>query len=151
MPDVYIQKLTVPAESIDMNDHVNNLEYLHWMQEIAIQHSSAQGWPIERYIQTGSCWVVRSHFIEYLQPAFLGDSISILTWVTGMKKGSSPRKYLFWRHNDQKVLAEAETLWVFVDLKTGRPRPIPEALQNAFDIVRESEDSLLKRVRLSDS
>jgi len=151
VPDVFIQRLTVSAEAIDVNDHVNNLEYLKWMQDIAIQHSSAQGWPIERYLKTGTCWMVRSHFIEYIRPAFLGDAISILTWVSGMKKGSSPRKYLFWRHGDQQILATAETMWVFVDLKTGRPRPIPEDLKTAFDIVNENEDQLMKRLSLTDS
>lgn len=66
----------------------------------------------------------------------------MLAWVSGMNKGSSLRKYLFWRHGDEKVLASAETLWVFVDLKTGRPRPIPEDLKSAFDIVNENEAQL---------
>jgi acyl-CoA thioester hydrolase len=113
VPDVFIQKLTVSAKAIDVNDHVNNLEYLQWMQDIAIQHSAAQGWPIERYLKAGNCWAVLSHFIEYIRPAFLGDVISILTWVSGMKKGSSPRKYLFERHDDQQVLSTAGTLWGF--------------------------------------
>jgi len=54
------------------------------------------------------------------------DLISLLTWVAGIKQGCSPRKYLFWRHTGQKVPAEAETLWGFVDLKTGRPVRYPK-------------------------
>ena len=144
MPKVFIKKLTVSNDAIDMNNHVNNIVYLSWMQEAAIQHSEAQGWPIERYLKTGGSWVVRSHFIKYLHPAFLGDSISILTWVSGIRKQSSMRKYLFWRGRDKKVLAEAETNWVFVDLKTGRPCLIPPELRSAFEIVSEDNEELLQ-------
>ena len=38
-----------PPESIDALGHVNNQEYVRWMQEVAIAHSEAQGWPLERY------------------------------------------------------------------------------------------------------
>jgi acyl-CoA thioester hydrolase len=40
------------------------------MQDIAIEHSAAAGWPMARYVELGAGWVVRSHFIEYLRPAF---------------------------------------------------------------------------------
>ena len=64
----------VSCESaLDANGHVNNQEYLRWMEEAAIEHSAAQGWPLERYLSCGLSWYVRSHLIEYLRPALLGD------------------------------------------------------------------------------
>ena len=44
-------------ESIDAVGHVNNREYLRWMEEIAVEHSAAQGWPMERYFAGGNAWV----------------------------------------------------------------------------------------------
>jgi acyl-CoA thioesterase FadM len=38
------------------------------------------------------------------------------------------------------VLAEAETLWVFVDLAAGRRRPIPPELLASFDPVPEESE-----------
>ena len=70
MPAVHARSLQVPAEAIDGNRHVNNLAYLRWMQEVATEHSAAQGWGMHRYFSAGVTWVVRSHFIEYLRPAF---------------------------------------------------------------------------------
>jgi acyl-CoA thioester hydrolase len=64
MPAVYTKSFDIPAEAIDRFAHVNNLAYLRWMQEVAIEHSSALGWPPERYLKAGVGWVVRSHFIE---------------------------------------------------------------------------------------
>jgi acyl-CoA thioester hydrolase len=142
MPRVLIHQLAVPADVIDVNGHVNNLAYLRWMQEVAIQHSTAQGWPVERYQAAGTGWVVRSHFIEYLAPAFQGESLSILTWVAGFKRHASPRRYLFWRARDRQLVARAETLWVFVNAGTGRPERVPPEVEQAFEVVPDEEEVL---------
>jgi acyl-CoA thioester hydrolase len=142
MPRVLVQTLNVPDSAIDVNGHVNNLAYLQWMQDSAIAHSSAQGWPLERYQQGRAGWVVRSHYIEYLRPAFARERLLLLTWVTGLSKRSSPRKFLFWRPEDQQAVARAETLWVFVDSATRRPCAIPPELASAFEVVSSEEEAL---------
>lgn len=142
MRRVFGQTFTAPVEAIDVNGHVNNLEYLRWMQEIATRHSASQGWDLERYVQTQTSWVIRSHTIEYLRPAFAGDSLTLLTWIAGFGENSSPRKYLFLRSSDQQVLARAETMWVFIDARVGRPSRIPEEFRSAFDIVTDDNEVL---------
>jgi len=37
------------------------------------------------------------------------------------------------------MLVKGETDWVFVDVKTGSPRAVPEAVVNIFNIQMESE------------
>ena len=145
MPEIYIKHLTVDDDAIDIHQHVNNQEYLRWMQEIAIEHSSAQGWPMARYLASGASWYVKSHFIDYLRPGLLGDDIIACTWVSGMSERSSPRRTLFLRARDHQILARAETQWIFVNLKNGRPLIIPDDLRTAFDIV-ESEDEVMKKL-----
>ncbi len=145
MPRIFVRTFAVPAEAIDGNRHVNNLEYVRWMQDVAVEHSAARGWPIARYQQTGTAWVVRRHTIEYVRPAFAGDSLSVFTWVAGYRQSSSQRRFLFWRGSDQQLLVRAETLWVFVDAKSGRPRPIPEELASAFEVATDDEVLQLAR------
>jgi len=132
---VYSKRFTVPADAIDVNRHVNNLAYVEWMQQIAIEHSAAAGWPLERYIELGAGWVVRSHFIEYLRPAFEDQLLSAHTWVPRFDQRSTPRRYLFVREADRQILAQAETRWVFVDLESGRRRSLPPELIAAFEVV----------------
>ncbi len=140
MPRIFLHRLTVTAESIDRNGHVNNQEYVRWMQDVATGHSDAQGWSEARYLETGTTWVIRSHFIEYLRPAFAGDEIIVATWVAGMDDTTSPRKYRFVRARDGKTLVEAETRWVHCDLTNGRPTPISEAARAAFPIVTDEAE-----------
>jgi len=137
---VYSKRFTVPADAIDVNRHVNNLAYVEWMQQIAIEHSAAAGWPLERYLELGAGWVVRSHFIEYLRPAFEDQLLSAHTWVPRFDQRSTPRRYLFVREADRQILAQAETRWVFVDLESGRRRSLPPELIAAFEVVPDDAE-----------
>ena len=137
---VFSKRFSVPPQAIDVQGHVNNLAYVGWMQDVAIEHSAAVGWPMRRYLELGAGWVVRSHFIEYLRPAFADEQLGAHTWVPRFDQRSTPRRYLFVRETDRTVLARAETIWVFVDLGSGRRRPIPAELLEAFDPVHEEDE-----------
>jgi acyl-CoA thioester hydrolase len=138
---VYAKRFLVPDEAIDRQGHVNNLAYVAWMQDVAIEHSAAAGWPMERYLGLGAGWVVRSHFVEYLRPAFAGDRMAIVTWLPEFTQRSTPRRYLFVREDDRQLLAQAETRWVFVDLGSGRRRPLPDELVAAFEVVPDEAEA----------
>ena len=146
MPEVHTRRITVGVDSIDAHRHVNNQEYLRWMQELAIEHSTALGWPFERYLASGASWYVKSHFIDYLRPAQLGDTLLACTWVSAMNERSSPRHTLFLRESDQQIIARAETLWIYVSLKSGRPLTIADDVRAAFPII-DSEATALARLQ----
>ena len=61
-----------------------------------------------------------------------------------MNDRSSPRQTLFLRENDRQILARAETQWIFVNLRNGRPVAIPGELRTAFDLVRTEADALAR-------
>lgn len=138
MPAIYLYRCTVQPEDIDGQGHVNNLTFVRWMQDAAVAHSAAQGWPPERYRTLGCGWVVRSHWIEYRRPAFLNDLIVVETWVADFKRISSRRRYRICRDSDGVVLAVAETNWAFVDLQSFLPRRVPPPLREAFQVVDRS-------------
>jgi acyl-CoA thioester hydrolase len=137
---IFSKRFAVPPDAIDMQGHVSNLAYVGWMQDVAIEHSATVGWSMRRYLELGAGWVVRSHFIEYFRPAFADEVVSVHTWVPRFDQRSTPRRYLFVRDADRAELAGAETIWVFVDLTTGRRRPIPAELLEAFDPVPEERE-----------
>jgi acyl-CoA thioester hydrolase len=121
----------VLPEAIDENDHVNNVEYVRWMQEAAVRHfESVGGNPLMQ--AAGATWVVRSHHVEYLRPALRGERIRVRTWVEDFRRVMSKRKYEFLRATDGAALARGETEWVFVDAATGRPKSIPAEIQALF-------------------
>lgn len=140
MPAIFLYPHTVSEAEIDEQGHVNNLAYLKWMQDAAVAHSTIQGWPPERYRETGAGWVARSHWIEYLRPAFCQDQVVVQTWVANFKKITSLRKYRILRPADRTVLAVAQTNWAYIGLKTRMPRRIPPELSGSFDAVPENQE-----------
>ncbi len=133
----YEYRHTVRPEEIDPLGHVNNVAYVDWMQRAALAHSSALGWPGERYRQAGCGWVVRSHTIEYLLPAVAGDQVVVRTWVASMTRVTSLRRYEMYRAADAALLAKAETLWAFIDFASGQPRRIPKEIADAYPLATE--------------
>jgi acyl-CoA thioester hydrolase len=71
---VYSYKFVVPESAVDENGHVNNVMYVQWMQEAAVRHYEAMG-GTQPTQAIGATWVVRSHLVEYLSPAFAGEGI----------------------------------------------------------------------------
>jgi acyl-CoA thioester hydrolase len=122
---------------IDENGHVNNVVYVQWMQDIAVEHYASIG-GIEAQNKSAT-WVIREHRIEYFLPAFAGEEIEIRTWVENIRRVRSLRKYEFVRKSDGKLLVKGETDWVFVDTKSGRPIPIPEEVSKAFSVAESGE------------
>ena len=129
---IYSKIITIPQSAIDENGHVNNVAYLQWMQDIAVEHYASIGG-----IQaqgSDATWVVRGHRIEYFLPAFVGEEIEIKTWVENIQRVRSLRMYEFVRRSDGKNLVKGETDWVFVDVKSGRPLAIPQEVVDVFKL-----------------
>ena len=138
MQAIYRHKFIVPEDVIDDNGHVNNVMYVQWMQDIAVGHSNAVGCT-SMARSFGAMWVVRSHNVEYLSPAFAGEEVEALTWVVNFRKVRCLRRYKFVRTSDNTLLAKGETDWVFLDAETGHPRIIPENIKKAFQSLEGME------------
>ncbi|HEX3276495.1 MAG TPA: acyl-CoA thioesterase [Gemmatimonadales bacterium] len=146
---IHVRRFVIGTEAMDGQGHVSNLAYVGWMQDMAIEHSAAAGWPMARYRELGVGWVVRSHFVEYLRPAVAGQRLAVYTWVPEFTQRSTPRRYLFVREDHHQLVVRAETRWVFVDLATGRRRALPADLLAAF--VSLPDDAEVRRLAGLDS
>lgn len=132
----YRMELTVPESAVDENRHANNVAYVQWMQDVAIRHAAAAGCIRETHAR-GATWVVRSHTVEYLRPAFAGDRLAVETWVVDVRRARSKRRYRFLRAEDGRLVARGETEWVYVDAASGRPRDIPRDVIEVFRLLPE--------------
>lgn len=133
---LYTKSFLIPLTAIDENGHVNNVAYVQWMQDIAVEHYASLG-GVHPMQQIGATWVVREHRIEYLLPAFAHEEVEVRTWVENVRRVRSLRRYEFVRKSDQKMLVRGETDWVFVDAKTGMPRAIPEEVTAVFSNLQD--------------
>ena len=131
VPAIFRDEFLVPPTAIDTNGHVNNVVFVQWMQDAATRHFASAGCA-EAMRQANATWVVRSHSVEFLAPAFAGDRLQVSTWVVTFSRVRSLRRYEFARPSDARLLVRGETDWVLINATTGKPCAIPESIQRAF-------------------
>jgi len=119
--DIFTLKIRVSSDDIDVLQHVNNLVYVKWMDEIANKHWAylTKDTPLPQYV-----WVVVRHEIDYLKQAGLEDEITVKTWV-GETKGVTSVRFMEFYKNDL-LLVKAKTTWAMLDAKTYKPSRIRE-------------------------
>ncbi len=130
MPERFAIPITPVAADIDEVGHVSNVVYLRWVQDVAMAHSAALGWDYARYREFGAVFMVRRHEIDYVAQVTLGQALRAETWVDSWKQASCVRKTELVR--DGSVVARAATTWAMINLGSGRPQRIPEAIVGLF-------------------
>jgi len=123
--------MLVPVQPADIDElnHVNNTVHLRWIQDIATAHwKSLAGADAQAAID----WVVVRHEIDYKMPANLGDEILLRTWVGEASRLKFERFTEIRRKVDNQLLAQARTLWVPIDWKTGKPTRVSTDVRARF-------------------
>ena len=94
MDTIFEVNFTVTSADIDDLNHVNNVVYVKWMDEVAFKHWAflTTDFPLPAYI-----WVVVRHEIDYKGQALLGDEIIAKTWVGETKGFTSERLIAFYK------------------------------------------------------
>lgn len=134
----------------DLLGHINNAVYLHYMEQAAIEHATFLGLTMDASRAMGGVFVARRHEIEFLRAALPGEVVRVQTWLQEPRGARVTRCYQIFRGDDvvtepyigrvpipgaalstESLLVRAVTDWVFMT-EEGRPRRIPEAIQDLF-------------------
>lgn len=121
--------IIVAQEDLDQLNHVNNVRYVQWVQDIAEQHWTAKG---TKKILSDYFWVLLKHTIEYKNPAVLGDVLKLKTYITKSSGVTCIRMVEIYNKNTEKLLASSETKWCLLSQKTMRPARITEEIRSLF-------------------
>ena len=109
----------VKPEHLDEQHHVNNVIYVQWIQDVAVAHwqnvASAES-------QASFTWFLLSHEIDFKQQAFVGEEITVTTWVGKATKVTCERFTEIRR--DEILLVQAKSNWCMFDRETTKPKRI---------------------------
>jgi acyl-CoA thioester hydrolase len=141
-PGVYVARMQVEWRDLDEAQHVNNANYLAYLEEAGVRVAAAYGWPLPRMMAEGFAIVARRYRIEYRQAAVLGDELEVATWVSDVKRATAVRHYAIRRASDGELLVRAYALWAWVSLESGRPLRIPAHFMADFasNLVQSASD-----------
>jgi acyl-CoA thioester hydrolase len=118
----------VQKHEIDGLDHVNNVVYLQWVNDISEKHWSILS---NMEIDNKYFWVAIRHEIDYINQAVLGDEITIYTWIGETGGVRSVRNVHIYKKDT--LLAKAKTTWCLVDKKTTKPTRIKQDILNILE------------------
>ncbi|MBN2868146.1 MAG: thioesterase family protein [Flavobacteriaceae bacterium] len=124
---IHQKQIQVTLDDLDQNNHVNNIRYVKWVNDIAISH-----WETEapKTILDHYFWVMLSHNIEYKHQILLGETVTLKTYVKSCEGLFSIRivEILV----DKKLCAHSETKWCFMNSETLKPNRIPQEIITLF-------------------
>ncbi|TCK68966.1 acyl-CoA thioester hydrolase [Winogradskyella wandonensis] len=125
---IFTKEITVSKEDLDQLNHVNNVRYVQWVQNIAESHwlQNASKEILENYY-----WVLVKHTIDYKGQAFLDDKIMIKTYVISSEGVTSTRKVEMF--TNEKLIIRSETKWCLIDAKSHRPTRIIKEISGLFN------------------
>ena len=124
----YSMTTEVLPEHIDTLGHVNNVQYLYWVQDAAHNHWEALIQNIDKPL---GVWVVRSHSITYKQAALEGDKLTLKTYVK-QSRGVLSERIVEIFNAEQKLLAICSTQWCYINPINQKPEMIPNTVLELF-------------------
>ena len=127
--EIYTHHRTVMEDDLDDLNHVNNVIYVQWIQDIAKEH-----WEVRatEKLKKHFIWVVIRHEIDYKKQAFLDDDILIETYVGETTFVTSERFVNIKNAATGEILVAAKSMWCLLDAETKRPTKITEDLRTVF-------------------
>ncbi|HEY0461098.1 MAG TPA: acyl-CoA thioesterase [Pyrinomonadaceae bacterium] len=121
----FAQTFRVESADIDAQGHVNNVAYVRWIQDVAVAHWFSVTNEKEREKFT---WMLTRHEIDYKKQTFVGEEVTITTWV------GEPTRVLWERFTEIRrgddLLVKARSVWCLIDRERTKPARITAELIN---------------------
>ena len=127
---IFTTTVQVRIEDLDALDHVNNVRYVQWVQDVAKAHWNDAA---TENMKSDYYWVVIRHTIDYKSSAILNDFINIRTYVEAAEGATSTRIVEMYHSETAKLIVRAETLWCLMGKRSKRPARITEEIATLFD------------------
>ena len=106
----------IDASDIDFMGHVNNANYLRWVQDAVLSHWQKVA-PADAV--ASHLWVALRHEITYRKPMFLNDRVIATVLLEQVRGARAFYRTVICR--GEEVLAEVTSSWCCVDARTLRP------------------------------
>jgi len=125
----FSHSISVQLDDIDEHDHVNNVTYLRWIQDVAVAHWQSAA---NAELQKQYTWFVVRHEIDYRNRAFRGEELKAETWI-GKATRIKCVRFTEIRRADE-LLVEARSTWCLLDSESRRPARLTGELRALFNL-----------------
>lgn len=141
LPNPFVLELDVGNADIDELGHANHSVYVKWLERCAWSHSLSLGVTLADYRRLDRGMAVVRNEVDYLASAYEGERLLIATWIVSVQRIKLVRHFQVVRAADACVLLRAITTFACVELSSGKPKRMPEALATSFGAALVAEVS----------
>jgi len=132
-----MQKLTFEEKiytyHIDFVGHVNNINYITWMENGRVKLFEAMGISIFDLLQIHNILpIITETFIQYKRPLFLNNQVNIECWVSQLNNASAILQFRFYNEKHE-LCTTGHQKGSFIDSKTMQPVRIGGELRANFE------------------
>ncbi len=127
--------LTVRPDDIDMFNHVHNSKYFDYV--LAARYSQMSVFykmPMERFLEKGLGWVVKTAYVDYKRALGLGDEFSVTTGITEMRSNGCKVNFSIVNKKTKKICCDGWFDYVMIDIKTGRSMKVDQETIDNYSI-----------------
>lgn len=121
----------VRYSEVDCNKQMTLSSILNYFQDCSIFHSEAIGQGITQMEEQKRAWMLSSWQVEVKRYPELGEQIRIYTWAYDFKGFYGYRNFKI-EDEAGEVVAYANSIWIYIDIRTGCPCRIPQEIADAY-------------------
>lgn len=125
----------VRPDDIDMFNHVHNSIYLDYVLDARYEQMEIYyGMSMEKFLELGYGWVVKSVQLDYKRPLKLGDRFSVTTGIISVNNKGCKVTFEIKNLKNNKTSTDGWFDFVMIDLKTGRSVEVTDDIIKKYTI-----------------
>lgn len=117
---------------------------VNYLQDCTTFHSDSLGADVDFYQTEKKAWVLNSWQIEIKRQMTGGENIKVCTWPYDFAGAYGHRNFII-KDSEGCDIIQANTLWVFTDLTTGRPVKLTEDITKLYTLEEKLDMNYLDR------
>ncbi|TNF45417.1 MAG: acyl-CoA thioesterase [Bacteroidetes bacterium] len=132
-----MQKLTfeenIYTYHIDFVGHVNNINYITWMENGRVKLFEEMGISIFDLLEKNNILpIITETYIQYKKALFLNNQVKIECWVSQLNNASAILQFRFYNEK-QELCSSGHQKGSFINSKTLRPVRLSEEMRSCFE------------------
>jgi YbgC/YbaW family acyl-CoA thioester hydrolase len=125
----------VRPDDIDMFQHVHNSKYFDYVLAARYeQMDTCYGMAMEKFMERGFGWVVRTAHVDYKRPLMMGDYFLVRTGIETIDDKGCRVAFTITNKATKKICCDGWFDYTMIDMKTGRGAKIPDDIIEHYRI-----------------
>lgn len=132
----YNKEFTIPYYDCNKFGYIKPKALLEYLVETSSLQSDSMKLGFKELMEKDYGWILSKWKLKILDNPKAMDKIKVQTWTSGFNKFYAFREFNLYGE-DEKLIAKASTLWIFMDTEKKRPVRIPAELYSGYDLIGE--------------